>query len=234
MQFSLPWTWMRRASAPEWAQAYEAGPWPDPKLPWREVDYVVLDSETSGLDARRDVLLSVGLVEIRGGRVCLDSRWRSLIRPPQGLEVGGNSIRIHGLMRAELALAPPLEEVLPAILERLAGRSLVVHVAHVDVGFLNQALRPYHARLRGPIIDTACIAHSLHEHAKLLGEVNSDMPRPAVQLRALAQARGLPVYGEHDALNDALTTAQLFLAQVARLERQGAVTLKKLLRVGKV
>ncbi|MFV9503287.1 MAG: PolC-type DNA polymerase III [Oscillochloridaceae bacterium umkhey_bin13] len=232
MRFSLPW--VRRTPPPIWAQAYEAGPWPAPNLPWREVPYVVLDTETSGLDARRDVLLSVGLVEVRQGRVCLDSRWRSLIRPPAGFEVGGGSIRIHGLMRAELAVAPTLDEVLPAILERLTGRALVVHVAQVDVGFLNQALRPHHARLRGPILDTARLAHSLHENAKLLGEVQPDMPRPAIQLRALAQARGLPVYGEHDALNDALTTAQLFLAQATRLEQQGIRTLRKLLRAGGV
>jgi DNA polymerase-3 subunit epsilon len=227
--------WLRKRELPAFIAAYEAGPWPDQRAHWREARYVVLDVETSGLDPRRDSLLAVGLVEIEAGRVRLDRRWSTLIRPPEGLLVGAGSIRIHGLTRAELAAAPPLDEVLPALLERLAGRALVVHVAQIDVGFLNRALGArYGAKLREPILDTARLALTLHQNAQLLGEVSPDMPAPAIQLRGLAAGLGLPVYGEHDALNDALTTAQLFLAQATRLEHQGSKTLRALLRAGGV
>lgn len=223
----------RRRERPEFIRAYEAGPWPEARTPWREVPYVVMDVETSGLDARREALLAVGLVEIEAGRVRLDRRWYTLVRPPEGLLVAASSIRIHGLTRAELAEAPSLEEVLPAVLERLRGRALVVHVAQIDVSFLNLALDAHcRARLRGPIIDTARLAMTLHQNDQLLGEVPRDMPAPAIQLRALAGGFGLPVYAQHDALNDALTTAQLFLAQASRLERQGITTLRGLLRAG--
>ncbi len=216
-------------------RAYEAGPWPGPQLPWREVGFVVLDIETSGLDARRDAILSVGLLGVEGGRLRLDTRWSTLARPPAGLLVGGESIRIHGLTRAELAEAPSLEAVLPELLGLLRGRALVVHVAGVDVAFLDAALRAhYGARLRGPILDTARLAMALHERAQLLGEVAPGTPAPPIQLRALAGRLGLPVYGEHDALSDALTTAQVFLAQATRLEQQGAGSLGGLLRAGGV
>lgn len=225
----------RRRERPEFISAYEAGPWPDAGRPWREATYVVLDVETSGLDPRRDSLLAVGLLEIEAGRARLDRRWHSLIRPPEGLLVAASSIRVHGLTRAELAAAPPADEVLPALLERLRGRALVVHVAQIDVGFLNRALgQRYGAKLRGPILDTARLALTLHQNAQLLGEASRDMPAPAIQLRALARGFGLPVYAQHDALNDALTTAQLFLAQASRLERQGSKTLRALLRAGGV
>jgi DNA polymerase III subunit epsilon len=227
--------WRRRHELPAFIQAYEAGPWPEPQQPWREVPYVVLDVETSGLNARRDSLLAIGLVEISEGRIHLDRRWYTLIRPPEGLLVGADSIRIHGLLRAELATAPTFEEVLPALLERLVGRVLIVHVATIDVGFLNRALKlRYGARLCGPILDTARIAVAMHQRAQLLGEVSHDMPVPAIQLRGLAASFGLPVYAQHDALNDALTTAQVFLAQAARLAQQGKPTLKELLRAGGV
>lgn len=227
-------SWLRRRERPEFLRAYEEGPWPDEGLPWREAPYVVLDIETSGLDARRDAVLAVGLVGVEAGRVRLDRRWSTLVRPPAGLLVGGDSIRIHGLTRAELAEAPPLEAVLPELLGLLAGRVLVVHFASVDVAFLNAALRAgYGARLRGPILDTARLAATLHEQAQLLGEVAHGTPRPAAQLRALAGRLGLPVYGEHDALSDALTTAQVFLAQATRLEQQGSATLRGLLRAGR-
>jgi DNA polymerase III subunit epsilon len=230
----LPWLpWRRKRELPEFIRAYEAGPWPDPQLPWREASYVVLDVETSGLTVRRDSLLAVGLVEIECGRVHIDRRWYSLVRPPEGLLVGADSIRIHGLLRAELAAAPTFEEMLPALLERLVGRVLIVHVARIDVGFLNRAMdQRYGARLHGPILDTARIAMAMHQRAQLLGTASHDMPAPAIQLRGLAKSFNLPVYAQHDALNDALTTAQVFLAQATRLSQQGKQSLKDLLRVG--
>lgn len=227
--------WQRKRAVPELVRAYEVGPWPDARSYWRDVRYVVLDVETSGLDARRDALLAVGLVEIEQARVRLDRRWYSLIRPPAGLLVEASSIRIHGLLRADLADAPPIDAVLPELLDRLAQRVLVVHVARIDVGFLNQALDlSYGTRLHGPILDTSRLAATLHQNAQLLGHVSRDMPMPAIQLRALAIQYNLPVYPQHDALNDALTTAQLFLAQATHLEHQGIRTLRALLRAGGV
>lgn len=231
-----PWLpWGRKRDIPDFLRAYEAGPWPDPQKPWREARYVVLDVETSGLNERRDSLLAIGLVEIEDGRIRLDRCWHTMVRPPEGLLVAADSIRIHGLMRNELATAPTFEEVLPALIERLAQRVLIVHVSRIDVGFLNRALKQhYGSKLHGPILDTARIAISMHQRAQMLGEVSHDMPMPAIQLRGLAGSFGLPVYGQHDALNDALTTAQVFLAQATRLAQQGKHTLKALLRSGGV
>jgi DNA polymerase III subunit epsilon len=223
----------RRQPLPAFVRHYAAGPWPAPATPWADVPYVVLDVETSGLNRKRDVLLAVGLVEITGGRVQLSSAWQSLIRPPAGHEVAGSSIRIHGLTRAELAAAPPIDAVLPLVLERLRGRALVVHVAQIDVGFLNRALgSQWGGRLHGPILDTARLALTIHHNERLLGSAHIE--RPALQLAALAQRYGLPAYGQHNPLNDALTTAQVFLAQAHRLSQHGHTTLGGLVRAGGV
>jgi DNA polymerase-3 subunit epsilon len=225
----------RRRLQPEWLQTYLAGRWPAHNIAWRAANYCVLDVETSGLDARRDELLAVGLVEVDSGRIRLDRAWYSLIRPPAGLLVGAGSIRIHQLMRAELATAPELTEVLPELLERLRGRVLVVHVAQIDVRFLNRALKSaYGVKLHGPKLDTARLAMTLHHHAQILGEARADLPAPAIHLRTLAERFGLPVYAQHNALSDAITTAQLFLAQANRLQHQGRTTLGGLLRSGGV
>jgi DNA polymerase-3 subunit epsilon len=52
-------------------------------------------------------------------------------------------------------------------------------------------------------------------------------------LGPLAAQAGLPVYSEHNALSDALTTAQLFLSQAMQMERQGEGTLRRLLKAGR-
>lgn len=224
----------RKPDVPDFIRNYNETPQPHHAMYWRDVGYSVFDVETSGLNNKKDVLLAIGLVEIEDGRVHVARHWYTLVRPPEGLLVDERSIRIHGLMRAELAEAPHADEVLPQFLKRIAGRTLIVHVAQVDITFINAALYArWGVRLVNPVIDTARLAMAIHERSKSLGEVHNDTPLPAIQLRALATRFGLPSYGEHNALNDALTTSQLFLAQASRLEAHGRSTLRHLLRAGK-
>jgi DNA polymerase-3 subunit epsilon len=225
--------WLRffqRIPPADFVRAYQAFPEPDPKLPWREVPYTVIDVETTGLDPRHDALIAIGAVNVENGRVLLKQTWYSLIRPPADREPSVESIRIHHLTPEELQHAPPPAEVLAELLQRIAGRVLVVHVAQVDVRFINAALKPFGGRLRRPILDTARLALTLHLNARWSGEQPHDMPDPAIELRALATALGLPVYAQHNALNDAVTTAQLFIAQATILADQG----RGLIRAGGV
>ncbi|WP_028457059.1 3'-5' exonuclease [Chloroflexus sp. Y-396-1] len=224
----------QRIPPANFVRAYQAFPEPDPKLPWREVPYTVIDVETTGLDPRHDALIAIGAVNVENGRVLLKQTWYSLIRPPADREPSVESIRIHHLTPEELQHAPPPAEVLAELLQRIAGRVLVVHVAQVDVRFINAALRPFGGRLRRPILDTARLALTLHLSARWSGEQPHDMPDPAIELRALATALGLPVYAQHNALNDAVTTAQLFIAQATILADQGRNNLAGLIRAGGV
>lgn len=224
----------QRIPPADFVRAYQAFPEPDPKLPWREVPYTVIDVETTGLDPRHDALIAIGAVNVENGRVLLKQTWYSLIRPPADREPSVESIRIHHLTPEELQHAPPPAEVLAELLQRIAGRVLVVHVAQVDVRFINAALKPFGGRLRRPILDTARLALTLHLNARWSGEQPHDMPDPAIELRALATALGLPVYAQHNALNDAVTTAQLFIAQATILADQGRSNLAGLIRVGGV
>jgi DNA polymerase-3 subunit epsilon len=220
---------------PEFVRRYLAQPKIDQNLPWRDLPYSVLDIETSGLNARRDALLAIGLIEIEQGRVRLDRRWYTLVRPPQGMLVAASSIRIHGLLRDELAAAPPPDTILEELLDRLAGRVLVVHVAAIDVEFIDRILRRlYNIKLRRPILDTARLAMTLHEQEYMLNGSYEAAPLPTIALRPLAQRYNLPIYAQHNALNDAMTTAQLFLAQANQMARSGRKTLRNLVRAGGV
>ncbi len=220
-----------RHRIPAVVQEYLAAPRPPERVPWRDVPYAVLDLETTGLNARRDAILSIGLVEIIQGRVQLERSWYALVQPPAGVQVPAASIRIHGLLRGDVAAAPCLEEVLPQLLERLTGRVLVVHFARMDVDFLARALQQtWQVKLRGPALDTMQIAQTLYHQERWL--TGHDGMRPVTSLRELAEQAHLPIHNEHNALSDAITTAQLFLAQAVRLERRGGGMVQHLLQAG--
>lgn len=222
----------RPSNLPDAVVGYLEAPRLDPALPWRDVPYSVMDVETTGLNPRRDALLAIGLVEIDEGRIRMDRRWYTLVRPPDDAPVNAEAIRVHGLLPQDVEHAPLLSEVVPDVLRRLTGRVLVVHVADIDIGFLRQAMRRlYGVEPRGPAIDTARLAWYFQRNQRLI-EGSASEQEPALQLRALAESVGLPVYPEHNALNDALTTAQLFLAQVSLVAAHDTPRLRDLLRAG--
>lgn len=231
----MPWPFARRQQdVPDYLQQYLDAPRPDEYDSWRSVPYCVLDMETTGLNPRRDSILSIGLVCIEDARIHMNNQWYTLVRPPDDVTVPVESIRIHGLLRNEVAEAPTFEEILPELMEYLYGRVLVVHYSPIDVGFLNRTLRTlYNTTLRGPAIDTILLAQTLHEYEHLTGGHHATNQGGVTTLSALAEKSNIPIHAQHNALGDAITTAQLFLSQATRMEKYGFESLRKILKAGR-
>jgi DNA polymerase-3 subunit epsilon len=204
--------------------AYRAASPPSRATPWREARFAVVDLETTGLDPRRDEIVSFASIPIENGRIMVGGARSAVVRPARMPEP--ETIRIHGFRPADLANAPALPEVLDLILEALAGRVLVAHVAWVERGFLAAALKPVGLRLPEPVLDTSVLARRVFGPARR----NAREPLP---LSDAARSFGLPVHRPHFAEGDALTTAQLFLALSARLDRADPQTVGSLARLSK-
>jgi DNA polymerase-3 subunit epsilon len=199
--------------------SYISAPLPPPDTPWREAAYCVLDLETTGLDARRDEIVSYAAVPIDDARVRVAGTVEGLVRTAG--PIPGSSVRIHGIRSGDVTGAPTLDEALDRLIAALTGRVLVVHVDWVERGFLGPALARRGLQLREPVLDTARLASAW------LGELPD-----AVSLPWLAQKLGLPVYHRHEALGDALTTAQVFLALASLLDRREPQTVGSLSAAG--
>jgi DNA polymerase-3 subunit epsilon len=221
---------LHRNDLPEAVRAYLATPLPAASSHWRDARYLALDFETTGLDPQHDAIIQAGVVAVECGRVRLDSAWHTLVRPPAGQPVKLDAIRVHGLLPEQVAKAPELPDVLLELLPRLAGHLLLVHVGAVDLPFLDRALRRcYGWGLESPALDTAALALAIDERRRLIDSFHAE--RQPRRLPALARAYSIPVAREHDALADAITTAQLFLAQAQALEAFGIRTVGGLRRV---
>ena len=184
------------------------------RTPWRELDAWALDLEATGLDPRRDEILSAGLVPIRGGVIRWGKHRYHRIRP-EG-DGASDSVVIHGLLPDQLAGAISPAELVADLEGRLRGRVLVVHWSRLDVGLLRRTFRRHGVRWPRPkVVDTAALLTTLDRRRSLVEPFAHATPK---QLGEARRALGLPPHREHHALYDALATAELYLLLRSRLE----------------
>lgn len=194
---------------------------------WREVNYCAIDLETTGLDLKKDEIISIGTVQIQHARVNTEENYYQEVRPTQ--MPSPSSILIHGIRAVDLENASPIEAVLPDFAERLRGRVVVAHAAWVENAFLGNHLERFNIDFSKRLVDTAALARTC-------GVVEADLVHEP-SLEHLARSLNLPVYSPHHALGDALTTAIIFLALATELERRrlekggSVLTLRELLKM---
>jgi len=185
--------------------------------PWDTHIYWALDLETGGLDPKCDPIISVGMVPIREGSIRVGESWTSLVRPDPGNRIDPDSIRAHHLVPSDVASAPTLRDALTAVDVRLRGGVLLVHQASIDVTFLKRAYSSNGLEWPKPaVVDTVELLMRAAKRARLVNPSAPDTD-PELNLSASRAGLGLPDYGRHDALTDAISTAELFLVLRKRL-----------------
>ena len=196
---------------------------PGLEVPWRDVEYVVVDVETTGLDLRRDVVISYGSVLVRGGRLCWGTRTYLPIRPER--PISESAMRVHGLRRQDLDSAPLVAELADDLRGQLEGRVLVSHAAWVEQAFLGRVV-PGMRRGHPPTVDTAALLRATGVAPSGTGH------EPDVE--DIATSLGLCLHTPHHALGDAVMTGEVFLATVARLEPESpGLTARTLVEVSR-
>lgn len=188
---------------------------PAPQTPIADVPLVAMDMETTGLDATRHGIVSIGLVPFNLKRIQLAGRRYWVVHPSRALE--SRSVTFHHITHAAIENAPDLREVLPELLAALAGRVAVVHFRGVERPFLDAAVRERMGEsLLFPMIDTMAL-EARRYRLSYWARLRRWLGRPPVSIR-LSDSRAryaLPAYHGHHALWDALATAELLQAQIA-------------------
>jgi DNA polymerase-3 subunit epsilon len=167
--------------------------------------FLALDLETSALDPRAGEILALGWVAVDGDRIPLASARRLLVAGPGPV---GTSATIHGIRDEDRDRAGlPLRRALLALARAQRDRTLLFFHAPFDLAFLDAAWRShFHTPFLAPRRDVRvdALARLAHRGIPLEGRGGS--------LPALRARFSLPPHRAHDALDDALATAELFLA----------------------
>ncbi|MFT2090575.1 exonuclease domain-containing protein [Paraglaciecola sp. 2405UD69-4] len=193
-------------------------PFPDEHTRLSELPILSVDFETTGLNALTDKLLSVGFVSIDKQKIKLGSSYHQIINTKQNLEA--DNVVIHQITDQQKSAGKPLQEVIEALLQALAGRVMLVHFARIEKQFLKQAcIELYGVSPPFMMLDTLALAK------RKLDQRDIAYDPQELRLSALRKKHGLPNHFAHNALNDAIATAELLLAQ----QKYGEKKLKELM-----
>jgi DNA polymerase-3 subunit epsilon len=197
------------------ARAYIAEPLPDIRQPLAKAAFLALDFETTGLNPRTDRILSMGFVPVEGGRILLARAHHCIVNV--GIPLKGKSVAIHHITDAEAERGCDLRRMMEVLLPAMRGRILLVHHAAVERRFLHAAMRAlYGAVLPFYVVDT------MELERRRLMRANPHVKPADLRLAACRARHGLPPHRPHHALEDAIATAELFLAQYPVTDEQFA------------
>ena len=209
--------------APEGAlRDFLSVPLPDLKTPIDKVNILAVDFETTGLDAKQDKLLSVGFVALKQQQISLNSSYHQIIKTKEQLQE--SNVIIHHITDSQKEQGKALATVVETLLQALAGKVMLVHFARIEKQFLTQAcLELYGMAPVFPMIDTLALAK------RRLDKRDVAYDPSELRLTNLRQNFKLPDHHAHNALNDAIATAELFMAQMSKANNDGKVMLKDVL-----
>lgn len=201
---------------------------PGGNTPLENIRFVVFDAETTGLDARRDSILSLAAVAVESGAVQFEDVFEAMVFSTRTAEIAATA-SIHEILPSHLLYGETEERVVADFADYVGSAVLVGHHADFDVTLLNTALhRHYGVRLVNTVIDTAWLAiHLLQEQRAELG---AEVLRYGdYTLDALCTRLGVQQTDRHSAAGDAFTTALLFLKLLALCRKRGMRTLADIL-----
>ena len=178
---------------------------------------IAADLELTGLDSGSDHIIAIGWTLLDNGRIRMGSNEHLLISAERSV---GRSATIHELTDTEVADGTDLEQGLETLFTAATGRVWVLHHAGLDIAFLQKACLRW-AGVKPPfaVLDTMQI--------ELNQRKRRDIPvkKGDLQLGSLRGHYHLPGYAGHDALVDAVATAELLLAMAARFDRKEPMNL---------
>ena len=166
-------------------------------------EVVVFDCETTGLKPKVDDIISIGAVKVKGNKILTNEALHLFVK--QDKQISHKSITIHQIRHCDLENAIALDEAIETFLHFIGNRKLVGYYLEFDVAMINKTIKP----MFGITLPNKQEEISALYYDKKIARI----PQGNVDLRfaTILKDLSLPELQAHDALNDAVMTAMMYL-----------------------
>src|SRR6266567_5337580 len=169
--------------------------WRNTRQALDEVEFVVLDTETTGLRPGADRVIEIAAVRLRAGEIV--ASFQSLINP--GRRIPPFITRFTGISQDMVHGAPYAKDILPELMRFIEGATLVGHNVSFDINFLTQEAYLLGLAFPPDGFDTILLARRFLPGLKRF------------KLDAVAEHLKIPTANRHRAMGDVKVTAAIFL-----------------------
>jgi len=168
-----------------------------------EDEIVVFDCETTGLKPKIDNIISIGAVKIKGNKILTNEAIHIFVKQEE--QISHESITIHQIRHCDLDGAIDSKEAIEKFLYYIGSRKLVGYYLEFDVAMINKYTKP----LFGITLPNKKEEVSAIYYDKKVCTI----PQGHIDLRfdTILKELDLPTLQAHDALNDAVMTAMMYL-----------------------
>ncbi len=181
-------------------------------MPLTGLAYTVFDTETTGLNpGGGDEIIQIGATRIVNGKLLRQELYDQLVDPQFMIPEAG--IPIHGITQDMVQGQPTIHQVLPVFHAYARDTVLVGHNAAFDMRFLQLKEADTGIVFDQPVLDTLLLSAVVHPSQE------------SHRMEAIAQRFNIEITGRHNALGDAIVTAQIFLKLIPLLAEKGITTL---------
>lgn len=196
------------------------------KQPISETNFVVVDTELTGLNEFRDNIIAIGAIKMKGKTIKLgDVFYRTV--SPSTKKFRRESIMIHEITPSELEKCPEIKPILREFIKFATDSILVGHCVDIDLAFLKREIKSNIGEIFDPFaIDTLLIYKWLIKKEVLPADFSNKN-----SLEDIALSLGIEAKDLHDALSDAFITAQVFQKLLVYLSDLKIFTIEELLNI---
>ena len=189
----------------------------------------MIDTELTGLDEKKDSIVSIGAVRMVGGKIDLGNSFYRLVNPKTALTA--KSVLIHEITPSEVMQKPEIDSVLSEFLDFCGEDVIVGYCVSIDMEFLNiETRRIFSHPIMNPVLDVQAIYEWALRKASLRDMGGMTMPQH-YKLYDVAKHFGISVNGAHNAIIDAFITAQIFQRLIPVLIESGITSIGELLKL---
>ena len=166
-------------------------------------EYVSLDCETTGLNPKKDEILSIGAVIIKDNKILMRNTFNIFLKPSKS--INAESIKIHHIRPIDLENGLDPEVAIYSLLDFIGSRPLVGYYIDFDYSIISKYTKKYiGVKLPNETIEVSGMYYATIKRT-------SEHQFIDLKFDTILKNLNIPALGKHDALNDALMTAMMFL-----------------------